>query len=132
MPGAPSPPVSQIMTQVSRRSLIRTIGAASTVLLTNTGGVLPLHKPRSIAIVGESCSHGRVKTRGNTGFCVGSGAGSNPLGPNACLDRACDIGVLAMGWGSGYVHIIPHAASRLKRTFSTANYPYLIAVSNSD
>ena len=34
-------------------SLIRTIGAASTVLLKNTGGVLPLNKPRTIAVIGE-------------------------------------------------------------------------------
>lgn len=34
-------------------SLIRTIGAASTVLLKNQGGVLPLSKPESIAVIGE-------------------------------------------------------------------------------
>ncbi|EKM48811.1 glycoside hydrolase family 3 protein [Phanerochaete carnosa HHB-10118-sp] len=77
--------------QGDHASLIRTIGAASTILLKNQGGILPLNKPSSIAV-------------------IGSGAGSNPLGPNACLDRSCDIGVLGMGWGSG-----------------SANYPYLIA-----
>lgn len=34
-------------------SLIRTIGAASTVLLKNTNNVLPLKKPKSIAVIGE-------------------------------------------------------------------------------
>ena len=75
-------------------SLIRTIGAASTVLLKNERSALPLKAPKSIAV-------------------IGSGAGANPDGPNACSDRSCNKGVLAMGWGSG-----------------TANFPYLIAVSH--
>jgi len=71
--------------------LIREIGGASTVLLKNTNNVLPLNRPKSIAIIGED-------------------AHDNPGGPNACSDRNCDVGTLAMGWGSG-----------------TANFPYLIA-----
>ncbi|KAK4135534.1 glycoside hydrolase family 3 protein [Trichocladium antarcticum] len=69
--------------------LIREIGAKGTVLLKNTGS-LPLNKPKFLAVIGED-------------------AGSNPKGPNACADRGCDDGTLAMGWGSG-----------------TANFPYLI------
>jgi beta-glucosidase len=65
----------------STRRLIREIDAASTVLLKNTGS-LPLKIPRSIAI-------------------IGSDAAVNPAGPNACADRSCDVGTLAMGWGSG-------------------------------
>ncbi|EKM48283.1 glycoside hydrolase family 3 protein, partial [Phanerochaete carnosa HHB-10118-sp] len=72
-------------------SLIRTIGAASQILLKNTNGALALNKPKSIGIIGKD-------------------AGSNPSGPNACTDRSCDIGILALGWGSG-----------------TANFPYLVA-----
>ena len=34
--------------------IVREIGAASTVLLKNVGDVLPLHKPKSIAIIGAS------------------------------------------------------------------------------
>ncbi|KAH6668439.1 putative beta-glucosidase A [Halenospora varia] len=71
--------------------LIREIGGASTVLLKNTNNALPLKKPKSIAVIGED-------------------AHDNPGGPNAYGDRGCDIGTLAMGWGSG-----------------TANFPYLIA-----
>lgn len=41
---------------------------------------------------------------------IGEDAHDNPGGPNACSDRGCDIGTLAMGWGSG-----------------TANFPYLIS-----
>jgi beta-glucosidase len=47
-----------------RHSLIRQMDAASTVLLKNTNNVLPLKKPKSIAI-------------------IGSGAAANPDGPNA-------------------------------------------------
>jgi beta-glucosidase len=61
------------------------------VLLKNVNKALPLNKPKSIAVIGED-------------------AHDNPSGPNACGDRGCDIGTLAMGWGSG-----------------TANFPYLIA-----
>ena len=61
--------------------VVRDIGAQGTVLLKNNG-ILPLHKPKSIAV-------------------FGSDAGSNPDGPNGCADRGCDNGTLAMGWGSG-------------------------------
>jgi hypothetical protein len=44
-------------------SLIRTIGAASTVLLKNTGGVLPLNKPRTIGIIGEHLRGGFPSAR---------------------------------------------------------------------
>src|SRR4051812_2601751 len=47
---------------------IREMGAASTVLLKNTNNVLPLKKPKSVAVIGE-------------------GAHDNPGGPNACGDR---------------------------------------------
>lgn len=97
--------------QDDHAALIREIGAKSTVLLKNTKGALPLKNPKSIAIIGED-------------------AHDNPGGPNACGDRGCNIGTLAMvcfpffqlskkftnhttlfqGWGSG-----------------TANFPYLIS-----
>ncbi|KAH8814936.1 putative beta-glucosidase A [Xylogone sp. PMI_703] len=77
--------------QADHAKLIREIGGASTVLLKNTDKVLPLNKPKSIAVIGED-------------------AHDNPAGPNACGDRGCNTGTLAMGWGSG-----------------TANFPYLIA-----
>ncbi|KAF9535818.1 beta-glucosidase [Crepidotus variabilis] len=67
--------------QADHKNLIRTIGAASTVLLKNSKNILPLNKPKSIAIVGN-----------------GAGPGN---GPNAFGDRGGNNGVLAMGWGSG-------------------------------
>ncbi|KII93354.1 glycoside hydrolase family 3 protein [Plicaturopsis crispa FD-325 SS-3] len=87
---ANSPVNQHVNVQDDHKVIIREMGAASTVLLKNKGNVLPLHKPRSIAV-------------------VGNGAGPNPNGPNSCVDRSCDSGVLAIGWGSG-----------------TANFPYLI------
>lgn len=68
--------------QGDHASLIRTIGAASTVLLKNTNGVLPLRAPKTIAI-------------------VGNGAGPSSRGLNGYTDQGGDDGVLAMGWGSG-------------------------------
>ncbi|PIL26516.1 hypothetical protein GSI_12274 [Ganoderma sinense ZZ0214-1] len=62
--------------------VVREIGAASTVLLKNVDGALPLHKPKSVAIIGND-------------------AGPSSLGPNGYSDRGGDDGTLAMGWGSG-------------------------------
>ncbi|KAG8864203.1 hypothetical protein FRB96_006024 [Tulasnella sp. 330] len=75
--------------QGTHKTLIRQIGGASIVLLKNTNSALPLKNPASIGI-------------------IGSDAVPNPAGPNACTDRGCNTGILAVGWGSG-----------------TANFPYL-------
>ncbi|KAI2637407.1 glycoside hydrolase family 3 protein [Xylaria nigripes] len=74
--------------QADHGNLIREIAGKSTVLLKNNGA-LPLKSPKFLAVIGED-------------------AGPNPLGPNGCADRGCDIGTLAMAWGSG-----------------TTNFPYL-------
>lgn len=63
-------------------SLIRNIGARSTVLLKNLNNALPLSKPKFVAVIGED-------------------AGPNLSGPNGCSDRGCDNGTLGMAWGSG-------------------------------
>ncbi|KZP14752.1 glycoside hydrolase family 3 protein [Athelia psychrophila] len=72
--------------------LIREIGAASTVLLKNLNSTLPIDfsKVKNLAI-------------------LGSDAGPNIGGPNSCVDRGCNQGTLAIGWGSG-----------------TADFPYLV------
>lgn len=64
-------------------SLVREVGAKSTVLLKNVNKTLPLTgKEKLTATFGED-------------------AGPNVLGPNSCESRACDNGTLAVGWGSG-------------------------------
>nr|ANR02040.1 beta-glucosidase [Amesia atrobrunnea] len=81
--------------QSDHAALIREIGAKSIVLLKNTHNLLPLSNSApsnlSIAVIGDD-------------------AQDPPHGPNACPDRACLNGTVAMGWGSG-----------------TANFPYLIS-----
>ncbi|KOS19004.1 putative beta-glucosidase A [Escovopsis weberi] len=71
----------QVDVRADNANHIREVGAKGTVILKNEG-VLPLNKPKFIAVVGED-------------------AGSNPAGPNGCDDQRCDDGTLAMEWGSG-------------------------------
>ncbi|TFK67249.1 hypothetical protein BDN72DRAFT_899133 [Pluteus cervinus] len=69
--------------QADHWKLVRTIGAASTVLLKNTNNALPLESSlRSLVTVGSDGGPGRA-------------------GPNAFVDQGGDVGVLMMGWGSG-------------------------------
>lgn len=77
--------------QADHKNVARAITRDGIVLLKNTNDALPLKKPTSLAIIGQD-------------------AIVNPSGANACTDRACDTGTLAMGWGSG-----------------TAEFPYLVA-----
>lgn len=72
----------RVNVQRDHAEVIRKIGADSTVLLKNNGGLPLTHNERYIGILGED-------------------AGSNPAGANGCSDRGCDNGTLAMGWGSG-------------------------------
>ncbi|KAG9103307.1 hypothetical protein FRC06_011443 [Ceratobasidium sp. 370] len=68
--------------QGNHATLIRTIGAASTVLLKNKNSALPLKTPSTIGVIGND-------------------AGPNSQGINGCSDRSCNNGVLGEGWGSG-------------------------------
>ncbi|QQK47671.1 putative beta-glucosidase L [Penicillium digitatum] len=71
-------------------TVARTVARDSIVLLKNKERALPLQQPKSLAIIGQD-------------------AIVNPSGPNACSDRGCNNGTLAMGWGSG-----------------TSEFPYLV------
>ncbi|KAK0456280.1 glycoside hydrolase family 3 protein [Armillaria borealis] len=73
---------SHVDVQSDHENIIRAIGQASTVLLKNSQGALPLSTPRTLAV-------------------IGSGARNSTLGPNGYSDRGGNDGVLAMGWGSG-------------------------------
>ncbi|KAM5539627.1 hypothetical protein V8D89_006736 [Ganoderma adspersum] len=73
---------SHVDVQSDHFKVVREIGAASTVLLKNVAGALPLRKPRSIAIIGND-------------------SGPSTRGPNGYLLQSGDDGTLANGWGSG-------------------------------
>ncbi|KAK0185894.1 glycoside hydrolase family 3 protein [Armillaria mellea] len=73
---------AHIDVQDDHYKLVRDVGAASTVLLKNVGGALPLKKPRSLVLIGTDAGPGRV-------------------GPNGFADHGGDDGTLASGWGSG-------------------------------
>ena len=77
--------------QGSHKDVARAVARDGIVLLKNVNNALPLKKPASLAIIGQD-------------------AIVNPAGANACVDRGCNTGTLAMGWGSG-----------------TAQFPYLVA-----
>lgn len=68
--------------QGTHKDNVRAVARDGIVLLQNTGNILPLKKPKKIAL-------------------VGSAAVVNPAGANACTDRGCNTGSLGMGWGSG-------------------------------
>lgn len=68
----------------THRTNVRKMAADGIVLLKNANASLPLAKPKSIAVVGLDSIVG-------------------PNGPNACADRGCNNGTLAVGWGSGAV-----------------------------
>jgi beta-glucosidase len=94
--------------QEDHYKLVREIGAASTVLLKNSRGALPLNKPRSLVLIGSDAGPGRA-------------------GPNQFADQGGSDGILAMGWGSGYIYyILSHCL--LMCLYRTANLTYLITV----
>lgn len=73
---------SHVDVRGNHSSIIRSMGADSTVLLKNTGS-LPLSGNEQLTAV------------------FGEDAGGNTKGPNYCSDRGCDNGTLGMAWGSG-------------------------------
>ncbi|KAF1348649.1 glycosyl hydrolase family 3 C-terminal domain-containing protein [Delphinella strobiligena] len=83
-----------INVQSNHSALARQIGAEGIVLVKNENNTLPLSRD------GKPIASGDRKLK--IGI-FGEDAYSNPEGPNACGDRACNVGTLAMGWGSGAV-----------------------------
>ena len=84
--------------------MIQHIGAASTVLLKNVNGTLPIKKQRSIAL-------------------IGSDLGPSLYGANSFADRGGDIGTLAMGWGSGTSNF-PYLVDPLEAISSHARHDH--------
>jgi len=73
----------RIDVQYDHGTLVREIGAASTVLLKNVDGALPFKKPRKLILIGSDAGPAHV------------------MGPNQFPDQGGVDGILAMGWGSG-------------------------------
>jgi beta-glucosidase-like glycosyl hydrolase len=71
--------------------LARQLGAASVVLLKNERCALPLQ--RGDGQIGRSLA------------LIGSDAGPGRIGPNQFTDQGGVDGILAMGWGSGFVQM---------------------------
>lgn len=63
--------------QGTHKTIARKIASDGIVLLKNVNNALPLKKPSSLALIGQD-------------------AIVNPSGANACTDRGCDTGTLAM------------------------------------
>ena len=83
--------------QGGNSTIAKTVARDGIVLLKNTDNVLPLKKPKSLAIIGSS-------------------AINNAKGINSCADMGCNQGTLSMGWGSGSatlpVSLIPTTFTR--------------------
>lgn len=79
-----------INVQGNHSILAQRIAAEGTVVVKNEGNILPLNRKGRLA-------EGKYRV-GIFGEDAGPGEG-----PNACLDRACNQGTLASGWGSGAV-----------------------------
>ena len=95
---------------------IREVAAKGSVVLKNDG-VLPLTKPRFLAVIGED-------------------AGPNPRGPNGCPDRGCNDGTLAMSWGSGTANfpylITPDQALQAQAAKDHTRYESILSNYESD
>lgn len=77
----------QVNAQSDHVQVVKEVATGGIVLLKNEGA-LPLQKPKSIVL-------------------VGSDAAPPESGPNEYADQGGDpTGVLAMGWGSGYVYFL--------------------------
>ena len=68
--------------QSDHKNIARNISREAITLLKNVNNTLPLSTSAVLKVFGTD-------------------AENNPDGPNACNQRACDTGVLGMGWGSG-------------------------------
>ena len=79
-------------------ALARKIAREGTVLVKNEDQTLPIHRK------GADYASKKDKKKFKIGV-FGEDAFANPKGDNACADRGCNEGTLAMGWGSGAVEL---------------------------
>ncbi|KAK5128716.1 hypothetical protein LTR85_000049 [Meristemomyces frigidus] len=91
-------PVRQTEEGGDHDELARRIAREGIVLVKNEDGILPL--PRNATSLANRGHDGKLRVG-----IFGEDAFPDPDGPNACADRGCNIGTLAMGWGSGAVEL---------------------------
>ncbi|KAG6041144.1 hypothetical protein E4U41_005868 [Claviceps citrina] len=85
VPDSPIRVVNQFVpVQADHDIIARQVAQDAITLLKNTDNLLPLSTSRRLEV-------------------FGTGAKTNPAGPNACGDRKCNKGTLGQGWGSGTV-----------------------------
>ncbi|EFQ29728.1 glycosyl hydrolase family 3 N terminal domain-containing protein [Colletotrichum graminicola M1.001] len=85
-PFSPSGVVNEfVQVQADHYLVARQVAQEAVTLLKNNGSLLPITTSTPIKI-------------------FGTGAQTNPDGPNACADRSCNKGTLGIGWGSGTVN----------------------------
>ncbi|KAK5687657.1 hypothetical protein LTS10_001797 [Elasticomyces elasticus] len=96
-------------------ALTRKIAREGLVLVKNEGGILPI--PRSAHGLATKAKDGKLRIG-----IFGEDAFPNPKGDNACPDRGCNEGTLAMGWGSGAVELpyLVSPAEALHKEFDNA------------
>ncbi|KAI9434686.1 glycoside hydrolase family 3 protein [Lactarius indigo] len=91
--------------------VVREVGTASSVLLKNVNGALPLKKPRKLVLIGSDAGPARV------------------AGPNKFSDQGGVDGILAMGWGSGaawYSYLIsPYEALQARARKDHTSFSWL-------
>ncbi|KAF9881095.1 hypothetical protein CkaCkLH20_01245 [Colletotrichum karsti] len=84
-PFSPSGVVNEfVQVQDDHYLIARQVAQEAITLLKNADSLLPIKSSASIKV-------------------FGTGAQTNPDGPNACVDRSCNKGLLGIGWGSGTV-----------------------------
>lgn len=91
-------------------TLARRIAAEGVVLVKNANDTLPISRQ------GHSIASGFVSNKDDFKMHIGiygEDVRSNTKGPNACVDRGCNEGTLASGWGSGAVEF-PYLVSPLE------------------
>ena len=91
----------------THRTNVRAMARDGIVLLKNTANALPLSKPKSVAVIG---SDSIVAPRGANAWYVSPHISTVSVTDSSSVDRGCNDGTLAMGWGSG-----------------TTEFPYLVA-----
>jgi beta-glucosidase-like glycosyl hydrolase len=90
--------------------LARQIAAEGTVVVKNEGNILPLSK--------TGWKKEDLKNKKFRVAVIGDDARNNKDGINACVDRSCNTGTLASGWGSGAVDF-PYLVSPIEALNAT-------------